>query len=103
MMLVIYPILNGKEGRKRGEYPLGTLSFGAGGCEIDIPDRKVASRVRSLLSETFSVRVFAGSGETFMAHRFEQLEPGDERHFDEALRRLICLDLLAVDESAGRL
>ena len=96
--MIVYRVRNTKEGRKRDEFPAGTLEFREGQLLLEVPDRALASRIQKLFQEPFRVRVVRGSTDTYLAHSWTQLEPGDERHFDEGLRRLIQLNL-TVEES----
>ena len=97
---VVFPLRASKEGRKRGEYPLGTVEFSLPDILFDIPDRKVLARLRKHFSQNYKIPVFAGT-EGVMAHRFEELEPADEGHFEEGLRRLVRLDMVAIREAAA--
>ena len=98
MKLVVFPLRSGKEGRKRGEYALGTMENGPSDIAFDIPNRNTLSRLRKHFSETYKIRVFAGA-EGLMAHRFEELAPATEGHFEEGLRRLVHIDMIAILES----
>lgn len=91
--MIVYRLRNTKTGRKRDEFPAGTLDFADGQLHLDIPDRALARRIQGLFSETYQVRVVRGSCETFLAHAWVDLEPGSEQHFDEGLRRMVRLDL----------
>ena len=99
MRFVLLPLRNSKEGRKRGEFPLGTVSYREPQIEMEVPDRRTCARLREHFSQTYRVRIFRGAEENVMAHGFEELAPGSERHFDEGLRRLPRLDLIAILES----
>lgn len=98
---LILPILSNKEGRKYGEFHIGTID-----ChilpdqqvqiDIDVPDRAKSQLVRSHFSKSFPCRVFIGQAEQIMAHRRETLEPGSLAHFEEAVRRLMSHNLVAV-------
>lgn len=99
MKYVILPVRSTKEGRKRGEFPVGTVHFADSLVHFEVPDRRICERLRKHFSQDFRVRVFRGSGDNIMAHGFESLPAGNERHFDEALRRLLRLDFMAIPES----
>lgn len=93
-MWVVYRLRSTREGRKREEFPAGTLDWGEGGLHLDIPDRTLSRSIKSLFGEVFRVRAVRGGPETFLGHSWLQLEPGSEQHFDEALRRLVRLNLV---------
>ena len=97
MKVAIYPMRQTKEGRKQGEFPVGSLELVEGQVVVDIPDRRLASQVRDLFCNVFRVRRMLGGMETAMAHTWEDLLPGGERHFDEGVRRLLRLDLVGLD------
>jgi hypothetical protein len=99
-ILLILPVLNSKEGRKFSEFHLGTLRFLAESGEVhfDIPDRQKDRAVRAHFARTFGVRYFSGSGDQILSHRRAVLEPGTAEHFEEAVRRLLDLGLVAVFE-----
>ncbi len=96
--MILYRVRNTREGRKRDEFPVGTLNFRDGKLVLEVPDRGLASRIERLFQEPFRVRVVRGSTDTFLSHAWIEIEPGDERHYDEGLRRLIQLDLTAEEE-----
>ncbi len=97
-MFLILPVLNSKEGRKFSEFHLGTLRFveATGEVEIDIPDPKKDKAVRAHFGRAFGVRYFSGSGDQILTHRRAVLEPGTMEHFEEAVRRLLDLGMVAV-------
>ena len=96
--MILYRLRNTKEGRKREEFPVGTLFFSDGQVRAEVSDRSLQKRIQQLFSESFRVRVVRGSPDTFLAHAWVTLEPGSEQHFDEGLRRLVHLELDGVDE-----
>lgn len=96
--MILYRLRNTKEGRKREEFPVGTVSFREGQTCIEVSDRALSKRIGQLFAETFRVRVVRGTPETFLSHAWLSLEPGTEQHFDEGLRRLVHLELDVVDE-----
>ena len=98
MKQVLYPMRSTREGRKVGEFPVGSVVFRDGQVLVDVPDRKLQSRLEALFGETYRVRRVQGGWETALAHSWEELPPGSERHFDEGLRRLLRLDLTALPE-----
>jgi hypothetical protein len=95
---LLYPVRSGKEGRKQGEFHLGTCRFENGQLELDVPDKKMAARLRQHFGTSFRVRVFGGEGDNVMAHRFEELAPGTREHFQEGLRCLLRVDVLPIPE-----
>jgi len=97
-MIVLYRLRTTKEGRKREEFPAGSLDFQEGKLVLEVPDRTLAKNITRLFEETYQVRVVRGSAETFLGHAWQNLEPGSEQHFDEGLRRLVRLNLV-VEES----
>lgn len=97
-MIVLYRLRTTKEGRKREEFPAGSLDFQDGKLLLEVPDRALAKSITRLFDEAYQVRVVRGSTETFLSHAWKTLEPGSEQHFDEGLRRLVRLNLV-VEES----
>ena len=99
MNYLLYPLRSLKEGRKQGEFHLGTCTFENGQLVLDVPDKKMTARLRQHFSSPLRVRVFDGQGEVVMAHRFQELAPGTQEHFEEGLRRLLRVDILPVREA----
>jgi len=95
--MILYRLRSTREGRKRDEFPSGTIDFVEGQVQLDVPDKELARAIHKLLQESFRVRAVRGSTETFLGHAWITLEPGSEQHFDEALRHLVRLNLMAED------
>lgn len=93
----LYPLVKTKDGRRRGEFPLGTLSLNNDG-EINIycPDAQTATKLRLHFSSPISVRRSLGSQASVVFHSWETISPGDDDYFEEALSRLHWLNLAAV-------
>lgn len=93
--MIIYRLRNTREGRKRDEFPSGEIHFADGAVRVDVPDRNLARSLQKHFQETFRVRAVRGSLETFLGHSWVELQPGSEQHFDEGLRQLVHLNLIA--------
>jgi hypothetical protein len=93
--MILYRLRSTREGRKRDEFPSGSVEFVDGQVRLDVPDRNLARSIQALLQETFRVREVRGTPETFLGHAWIELSPGSEQHFDEALRHLVRLNLVA--------
>lgn len=95
--MIVYRLRNTKEGRKRDEFPSGELHYQNGSVQLDVPDRTLAKSIQKHFQESFRVRAVRGSLETFLGHAWVDLHPGTEQHFDEGLRQLVRLNLVAED------
>lgn len=98
--MVLYPLLRTREGRRQGEFPLGTLVWSPQGVEVDCRDNRLAARVRKLFAEPLRMRVAVGTAESVIGHRWVELESGSEEHFLECVRQLRRLDLVALSEDS---
>lgn len=99
MNYLLYPMRNTKEGRKPGEFHVGTCTFQNGRVALDVPDKKMSIRLQQHFALPLRVRFFDGVADNVMAHGFEELAPGTPEHFEEGLRRLLRLDLMPVPEA----
>ncbi len=96
----IYPLVKTKDGRRRGEFPLGTLSRSNDGeIKVDCPDAQTATKLRLHFSSPISVRRSLGSQASVVFHSWETINPDDDDYFEEALSRLHWLNLAAVPYS----
>lgn len=95
--MILYRLRTTREGRKREEFPAGTLTYRDGQTVVDVPDKVLSKKIQQLFAESYSVRVVRGTAETYLAHAWVTLEPGSEQHFDEGLRRLVHLELDVTD------
>ncbi len=93
--MILYRLRTTREGRKRDEFPSGHIFFEEGQVRLDVPDRPLAKSIRTHMLESFRVRAVRGSTDTFLSHTWVTLEPGSEQHFDEAIRQLVRLNLVA--------
>jgi len=96
--VVLYPVRYTKEGRRLGEFPVGTVVLAEGQIVVDVPDKKIRAKVEELFGQPFKVRVPRGNVETVLGHSWQELSPGHPLHFQEGLRRLLRLDLMARQE-----
>ena len=92
--MILYRLRVTREGRKRDEFPSGSIFFEAGQLRLDVPDRQLARSIQNLFQEPFQVRSVRGSTDTFLSHSWVTLQPGSEQHFDEAVRQLVRLNLV---------
>lgn len=96
MNLLIYPLLKTRDGRRIGEFPVGSLSWEAStGTVLDCPDRELFRLLHRHFSWPIAVRRAQGGLGTVLVHEWEELPPGSEEHFREAVSRLHRLGLLA--------
>lgn len=93
--MILYRLRSTREGRKRDEFPSGEIFYEAGGMRLDVPDRNLAKSIQKHFQESFRVRAVRGTLDTFLGHAWIELEPGSEQHFDEGLRQLVRLNLVA--------
>ncbi|MBX3169620.1 MAG: hypothetical protein KF760_19615 [Candidatus Eremiobacteraeota bacterium] len=93
--MILYRLRNTREGRKRDEFASGEIHYQNGSVHLDVPDRSLAKSVQKHFLESFRVRAVRGSLETFLGHAWIDLLPGSEQHFDEGLRQLVRLNLIA--------
>lgn len=100
MQYVIYPLVNGREGRKKGEFPVGTAALEDGAVSLECPDYAVNRRLEALFCGTLRVRRPLGGPESVLTYGWTELEPGGEEHFLEALARLHQLGFEA-EEAEG--
>lgn len=96
--MILYRLRSTREGRKRDEFPSGSIHFREGRLELDVPDRNLARSILKHMGESYRVREVRGSPETFLGHAWITLFPGTEQHFDEAVRQLVRLNLVAEEE-----
>ncbi len=96
MNMLVYPLLPTRDGRQQAEFPVGTLSFGvAEGVVLDCPDREVFRRLHRHFSFPLTVRRGRGASTSVLSHEWEELSPGTEEHFREAVARLHRLGVVA--------
>ncbi|MBQ7502974.1 hypothetical protein IJT93_09780 [bacterium] len=91
MQYVIYPLVSGREGKKRGEFPVGSVSFEDGSISLECPDYAINRRLEGLFCSSLRVRRPLGSPEGVLTYGWTELEPGSEEHFYEAAARLHLL------------
>jgi hypothetical protein len=95
--MILYRLLPGREGRTRSEFPVGEIHFLEQQCLIDVPDRQLSKTLRGFFERRFQVRIDC-STESILAHGWIELQPGNLAHYQEGLRRLFSLGLLAVEQ-----
>lgn len=88
MQYSIFPLVSTRTGRKLGEFPLGSVSFNEDGLKVDLPDAAVQRRVEALFTNPLRIRRAAGEINMALTYTWEELEPGSEEHFQEAVARL---------------
>ena len=116
MRYLIYPLVKGREGRRRGEFPLGMVEFSEEeGPQIDCPDYGLQRQLSRLFAAPILVRhalgdgsrLFAapilvrhalGDGVKFLSYTWEEAQPGSREHFEELVHRLHLLGLSARPE-----
>ncbi len=94
--MLIYPLLQTRDGRQQAEFPVGSLSWdSSSGVVLDCPDREVFRRLHRHFSFPLTVRRPRGASTSVLAHEWEELSPGTEEHFREAVARLHHLGVVA--------
>ena len=89
---MLYGFRRTSAGRKRSEFPLGTIDWD-GSLVMNVRDRHLRDRLKEYFEKPLWVPVPLGDQDRLMGHSWERLEPGDEEHFFEALKRLHREDL----------
>lgn len=89
----LYPFKRTSKGRKRGEFPLGSVDWDDG-LKIDVRDRTLRESLREYFAQPIWVPLPMGDEDELMGHTWECIEAGDEEHFFEAVRRLHRRDLI---------
>lgn len=93
----IYPLRPTRQGRKPGEFPVGSIGWAPGlGLDLEVPDPGLAAWLREHLGRPLQVRQCLGSPGQGWGHRWIALAPGGEEHLQEALRRLHRVGFVAV-------
>lgn len=96
MSRVLYPLRTTREGRQVGEFPVGTVAWSLEeGVVLDCPDRDLFRRLHRHFSGPLLARRGRGSAATVLTHEWQELAPGTEEHFHEALARLHRLGVVA--------
>ena len=99
MRYLIYPLVKGREGRRRGEFPLGMVEFSEEeGPQIDCPDYGLQRQLSRLFAAPILVRHALGDGVKFLIYTWEEAQPGSREHFEELVHRLHLLGLSARPE-----
>jgi hypothetical protein len=84
---MIYSYKSTSSGRKRSQYPLGSISWNEN-LVLEIRDRSLRQRLREFFQQPLWIPVPLGDDNTLMGHTWEELAPGTEEHFWEAVKRL---------------
>ncbi|MGE0490401.1 MAG: hypothetical protein AB7S38_14425 [Vulcanimicrobiota bacterium] len=92
--MIIYPLVNARDGRKRGEFPVGRLDWDGETVSIDCRDRHYRQALEKLFLNPLRIRIPVGGYETALGHRWAELLPGTDEHFLECLRRVSKLGLV---------
>lgn len=88
MQYVVYPLVNGREGRKKGEFPVGTIEVEEGAVKLECPDYAIHRRLENLFCSSLRVRRPLGGPDGALTYGWIELEPGSDEHFSEAAARL---------------
>lgn len=96
MNRILLPLIATREGRQPGEFPVGTVSWSAAeGVVLECPDRDLFRRLHHHFSSPLPARRARGSVASVLTHEWEELAPGTEEHFREALARLHRLGVVS--------
>ena len=85
--MMIYGYKRSAKGRKRSEFPLGSLEWD-GKLILNVRDRTLREKLKSYFEQPLWVPTPLGDSDSLMGHTWDKLEPGDEEHFFEAVKRL---------------
>jgi hypothetical protein len=91
MMLFSYK--KSSKGRQRGEFPLGQIDW-EGKPVVTVRDRTLREQLREYFQQPIWVPIPLGDEDNVMGHTWECLQPGDEEHFLEAVKRLHQKDMV---------
>lgn len=92
--MMLYAYKRTSKGRQRSEFPLGSVEW-KGELVINVRDRTLRESLRAYFEEALWVPIPLGDENRVMGHTWEQLVPGDEEHFFEAVKRLHRRDMVA--------
>ncbi|MGM9998783.1 MAG: hypothetical protein ACI38Q_05265 [Candidatus Bruticola sp.] len=95
MEYALYPLVMARDGRKLGEFPLGTISFSdEEGIKVECPDIGLNRRLSGYFNQVRRVRRALGATDKVFTYVWEDLEPGSEEYFRESMARLHCLGFI---------
>lgn len=92
--MMLYTYKRTSKGRVKSEFPLGSIDWD-GKLVLTIRDRTLRENLRNYFEEPIWVPIPLGDEDQIMGHTWECLQPGDEEHFLEAVKRLHRRDLYA--------
>lgn len=95
MKFVLYPLVTTRNGRKVGEFQMGSVAFveKKGTIDIDCPDTEWSQKLRRFFSSALQVRRTRGNTASILTYEWEELYPGNEEYFTEAVARLHTLGI----------
>ncbi|MBQ7567927.1 hypothetical protein IJT17_03900 [bacterium] len=98
----LYNLVKGRDGRRPSEFSAATLTVNEEWqAVIDCPNRELFRKLRDFFCSPLRVRVHIAKPPNYYAYRWQELEPGSEKHVREALSRLHQIGMIAVLLSEG--
>ena len=85
--MMIYGYKRSPKGRKRSEFPLGSLEWDDK-LILNVRGRTLREKLKTYFEQPLWVPIPLGDSDNLMGHTWDKLEPGDEEHFLEAVKRL---------------
>lgn len=89
----LYPLVQTKDGRVKGEFPVGTLNWDGENVTFRVGDRATRDKLEKLFRSPLRIRCPLGDHETALGHYWKEIAPGSDEHFLECARRLHQLHL----------
>lgn len=90
--MMIYGYKRTAKGRARSEFPLGSVEW-KGSLVLQVRDRALRESLKEYFTEPLWVPIPLGDENRLMGHTWEELSPGTEEHFLEAVKRLHRRDM----------
>lgn len=90
--MMLYGYKRTSKGRVRSEFPLGSIEWN-GQPVVNVRDRNLRDNLRNYFTVPLWVPVPLGDEHMMMGHTWEELKPGTEEHFLEAVKRLHSQDM----------
>ena len=97
MTWVLYSLIQGRDGRKPSEFSVATITVNEEWkVVIDCPNREIFRKLRDFFGTPIQVRQHIAKPSHYYSYCWQEVEPGCESHFREALNRLHQINMVAV-------
>lgn len=97
MTWVLYSLMQGRDGRKPSAFSAASITVSdEWKVIIDCPNREVFRKLRDFFGSPLKVRTHIAKPPHFYSYSWQEVEPGSEQHFREALNRLHQINMVAV-------